>query len=105
MRCSVTNYFLVNLSIADLLVTLICMPMAVGQNVSKLWIYGEVMCMLTTYFQGKQTREGYSSNRNAGDEKSRWAFTSKGAPREIHSRIRTNEMSKNIAFIKNKKVH
>lgn len=50
--CSVTNYFLVNLSFADLLVTLICMPMAVGQNVSKLWIYGEVMCMLTTYFQG-----------------------------------------------------
>ncbi|XP_034256149.1 QRFP-like peptide receptor [Thrips palmi] len=49
---SVTNYFLVNLSFADLLVTLICMPMAVGQNVSKLWIYGEVMCMLTTYFQG-----------------------------------------------------
>ncbi|XP_052121994.1 orexin/Hypocretin receptor type 1-like isoform X2 [Frankliniella occidentalis] len=49
---SVTNYFLVNLSFADLLVTLICMPMAVGTNVSKLWIYGEVMCMLTTYFQG-----------------------------------------------------
>lgn len=49
---SVTNYFLVNLSFADLLVTLICMPMAVGQNVSKLWVYGEVMCMLTTYFQG-----------------------------------------------------
>ncbi|KAK3920053.1 Orexin receptor type 1 [Frankliniella fusca] len=48
---SVTNYFLVNLSFADLLVTLICMPMAVGTNVSKLWIYGEVMCMLTTYFQ------------------------------------------------------
>lgn len=51
--CSVTNYFLVNLSFADLLVTLICMPMAVGQNVTKLWIYGEVMCMLTTYFQGE----------------------------------------------------
>ncbi|KAE8748391.1 hypothetical protein FOCC_FOCC004823 [Frankliniella occidentalis] len=52
LLCSVTNYFLVNLSFADLLVTLICMPMAVGTNVSKLWIYGEVMCMLTTYFQG-----------------------------------------------------
>ncbi|KAJ1519704.1 hypothetical protein ONE63_004965 [Megalurothrips usitatus] len=28
------------------------MPMAVGQNVTKLWIYGEGMCMLHAYFQG-----------------------------------------------------
>ncbi|XP_049790167.1 galanin receptor type 2-like [Schistocerca nitens] len=49
---SVTNYFLVNLSAADLLVTLICMPMAVSGSVSKLWLYGSVMCKLTHYIQG-----------------------------------------------------
>ncbi|XP_060835066.1 orexin/Hypocretin receptor type 1-like isoform X1 [Rhopalosiphum padi] len=49
---SVTNYFLVNLSIADLLVTFICMPMAVGQSVTGLWLYGETMCKLTSYLQG-----------------------------------------------------
>ncbi|XP_050545008.1 QRFP-like peptide receptor isoform X2 [Daktulosphaira vitifoliae] len=49
---SVTNYFLVNLSIADLLVTFICMPMAVGQSVTGLWLYGEPMCKLTSYLQG-----------------------------------------------------
>ncbi|XP_071448613.1 orexin receptor type 2-like [Hetaerina americana] len=49
---SVTNYFLVNLSVADLLVTFICMPMAVGQSVHRLWLYGEAMCKLTYYLQG-----------------------------------------------------
>eukprot|EP00102_Acyrthosiphon_pisum_P015858 XP_008186605.1 PREDICTED: gastrin/cholecystokinin type B receptor-like [Acyrthosiphon pisum] len=49
---NVTNYFLVNLSIADLLVTFICMPMAVGQSVTGLWLYGETMCKLTSYLQG-----------------------------------------------------
>ncbi|CAB3380658.1 Hypothetical predicted protein, partial [Cloeon dipterum] len=48
---SVTNYFLVNLSVADLLVTLICMPMAIGQAVNRLWLYGDVMCKLTYYLQ------------------------------------------------------
>ncbi|XP_050420376.1 gastrin/cholecystokinin type B receptor-like isoform X2 [Adelges cooleyi] len=49
---SVTNYFLVNLSIADLLVTFICMPMAVCQSITGLWLYGEPMCKLTSYLQG-----------------------------------------------------
>ncbi|KAK2157161.1 hypothetical protein LSH36_196g00008 [Paralvinella palmiformis] len=34
------------------IVTLICMPMAIGQSVHKLWIYGEFMCKMTTYMQG-----------------------------------------------------
>ncbi|XP_047002140.1 gastrin/cholecystokinin type B receptor-like [Schistocerca americana] len=52
MGTAVTNYFLVNLSAADLLVTLICMPMAVSGSVSKLWLYGSIMCKLTHYIQG-----------------------------------------------------
>ncbi|KAK9309624.1 hypothetical protein QLX08_000837 [Tetragonisca angustula] len=49
---SVTNYFVVNLSIADLLVTAICMPVAVSQAVSIIWIHGEIMCKLSSYLQG-----------------------------------------------------
>ncbi|XP_016838610.1 orexin receptor type 1 isoform X1 [Nasonia vitripennis] len=49
---SVTNYFVVNLSVADLLVTIICMPMAVSQAVSIIWVYGELMCKLFFYLQG-----------------------------------------------------
>ncbi len=49
----VKNLFLVNLALADLLVTLICMPMVVGQIVFRLWVYGQFMCKLTGYMQGK----------------------------------------------------
>jgi hypothetical protein len=52
----VTNYFLVNLSVADLLVTLICMPVAISQAVIKLWLYGEFMCKVTYYLQGKYAK-------------------------------------------------
>ncbi|XP_024222587.1 orexin receptor type 1-like isoform X1 [Bombus impatiens] len=49
---SVTNYFVVNLSVADLLVTTICMPVAVSQAISIVWIHGEIMCKLSSYLQG-----------------------------------------------------
>ncbi|XP_033329773.1 RYamide receptor [Megalopta genalis] len=49
---SITNYFVVNLSVADLLVTTICMPMAVSQAISIDWTYGELMCKLSSYLQG-----------------------------------------------------
>ncbi|KAL6422094.1 hypothetical protein ACFW04_010864 [Cataglyphis niger] len=49
---SVTNYFVVNLSVADLLVTIICMPVAVSQAVSMIWSHGELMCKLSSYLQG-----------------------------------------------------
>ncbi|XP_029675448.1 QRFP-like peptide receptor isoform X2 [Formica exsecta] len=49
---SVTNYFVVNLSVADLLVTIICMPVAVSQAVSMAWSHGELMCKLSSYLQG-----------------------------------------------------
>ena len=49
----VKNLFLLNLALADLLVTLICMPMVVGQTVFRLWVYGAVMCKLSVYTQGK----------------------------------------------------
>lgn len=50
---SVTNYFVVNLSVADLLVTIICMPVAVSQAVSIVWSHGELMCKLSSYLQGE----------------------------------------------------
>ncbi|XP_032691579.1 uncharacterized protein LOC116854101 [Odontomachus brunneus] len=49
---SVTNYFVVNLSVADLLVTIICMPVAVSQAKSIVWSHGELMCKLSSYLQG-----------------------------------------------------
>ncbi|XP_037299073.1 QRFP-like peptide receptor [Manduca sexta] len=49
---SVTNIFLVNLSVADLLVTLFCMPVQIAKAVTVLWYFGEVMCKTLNFLQG-----------------------------------------------------
>ncbi|CAB3243568.1 unnamed protein product [Arctia plantaginis] len=48
----VTNIFLVNLSVADLLVTLFCMPVQIAKSVTLLWYFGEVMCKTVNFLQG-----------------------------------------------------
>ncbi|GJQ80164.1 hypothetical protein Trydic_g23742 [Trypoxylus dichotomus] len=48
---SVTNYFLVNLSIADLLVTLLCMPSSAISAYSQIWYLGEVACKAGNFLQ------------------------------------------------------
>ncbi|KAK3089028.1 hypothetical protein FSP39_000252 [Pinctada imbricata] len=47
-----TNTYLCNLAIADLSVSLICVPMAVGQALYRVWIYGIFMCKITSFLQG-----------------------------------------------------
>ncbi|CAG9784796.1 unnamed protein product [Diatraea saccharalis] len=49
---SVTNIFLVNLSVADLLVTLFCMPVQIAKSVTLIWYFGEVMCKTVNFLQG-----------------------------------------------------
>lgn len=48
---NITNYFLVNLSIADLLVTLVCMPSGILTAYTSLWNFGELTCKITNYLQ------------------------------------------------------
>ncbi|KAI8429301.1 hypothetical protein MSG28_007798 [Choristoneura fumiferana] len=50
-RTIVTNIFLVNLSVADLLVTLFCMPVQIAKSVTLLWYFGEVMCKTVNFLQ------------------------------------------------------
>ncbi|XP_070539722.1 QRFP-like peptide receptor [Ptychodera flava] len=51
MRTS-TNYFLVNLSVADLLVLVICMPVALLETyIIDIWVLGEVMCKLVPFLE------------------------------------------------------
>ncbi|KAJ3649592.1 hypothetical protein Zmor_021326 [Zophobas morio] len=49
---TVTNYFLVNLSAADLLVTLVCMPNAAYRAYTSIYSLGEYTCKISAYFQG-----------------------------------------------------
>lgn len=48
------NYFLVNLSIADILVLVICLPATLSSDILQSWFLGEAMCKITTYLQVRE---------------------------------------------------
>ncbi|XP_077290585.1 neuropeptide FF receptor 1-like [Arctopsyche grandis] len=49
---NVTNVFLVNLSVADLMVTLLCMPVQVVKAITLVWYFGSPICKIVGYMQG-----------------------------------------------------
>ena len=49
---TITNLFLLNLSISDLLLSVLCMPFSLVAFLLKDFIFGEPMCILVRYFQG-----------------------------------------------------
>ena len=49
---TLTNVFLVNLTVGDILVILICVPLTLGNTVYRKWVYGNVMCKLLPFIQG-----------------------------------------------------
>jgi hypothetical protein len=48
---TVTNYFIVNLAVADLLVLLICLPPSVLWDVTQTWFLGLKLCKAVPYLQ------------------------------------------------------
>ncbi len=49
---TVTNSFLVNLAVCDLMVVCMCMPFSVALEIYANWIYGDIMCKMVTFIQG-----------------------------------------------------
>ncbi|ELU11554.1 hypothetical protein CAPTEDRAFT_141862 [Capitella teleta] len=49
---TVTNSFLVNLAVCDLLVVCLCMPFSVAMKAYDNWIYGNTLCKLVNFSQG-----------------------------------------------------
>ncbi|XP_033758698.1 QRFP-like peptide receptor [Pecten maximus] len=49
---TLTNVFLVNLTVGDLLVVCICIPMTLGSYIYSNYIFGNVLCKLTPFLQG-----------------------------------------------------
>lgn len=49
---TVTNYFIVNLAVADLLVNTLCLPFTLMYTLYGEWKFGQVMCYLLPYSQG-----------------------------------------------------
>lgn len=48
---TVTNLFIVNLSVADFLVVVVCLPPTVLGDVTETWFMGNVMCKIVLYIQ------------------------------------------------------
>ena len=48
---TVTNYYIVNLGFADILVSLLCLPITVVVDVSETWFFGQTACRFIPYFQ------------------------------------------------------
>lgn len=49
---TVTNYFIVNLAVGDILMTVFCVPFSfVSMLILRYWPFGEVMCKIVNYSQ------------------------------------------------------
>ncbi|XP_072948111.1 orexin/Hypocretin receptor type 1-like [Epargyreus clarus] len=48
---TVTNYFIVNLAVADFMVILFCLPPTVLWDVTETWFLGPALCKILLYFQ------------------------------------------------------
>ncbi|ESO88967.1 hypothetical protein LOTGIDRAFT_106319 [Lottia gigantea] len=49
---TVTNYFIANLAIGDILVAIFCIPITLLSNIFSGWPFGAFMCRATPYLQG-----------------------------------------------------
>ena len=52
---TVTNVFLLNLSVSDLLLAVFCMPFTIVPVMLKNFIFGPVICVIIRYLQGEST--------------------------------------------------
>ena len=50
---TLTNRFLLNLAVSDLLATLICLPPTAYHHYDKRWIFGDFLCRIVPFIQGK----------------------------------------------------
>ncbi|XP_043573356.1 orexin receptor type 2-like [Chiloscyllium plagiosum] len=48
---TVTNYFIVNLSLADILVIAICLPASLLVDITETWFFGQTFCKVIPYLQ------------------------------------------------------
>ncbi|XP_063236067.1 orexin/Hypocretin receptor type 1-like [Bacillus rossius redtenbacheri] len=48
---TVTNYFIVNLAVADFMVILFCLPPSVVWDITETWFMGTALCKVVLYFQ------------------------------------------------------
>jgi hypothetical protein len=60
---TITNLFLLNLSISDLFLGVFCMPFTLVGSLLRNFIFGNIMCKMLPYFQGEFTDFGKGFSR------------------------------------------
>ena len=60
---TVTNYFIVNLSLADVLVTITCLPATLVVDITETWFFGQSLCKVIPYLQVNALHTFGGSNR------------------------------------------
>lgn len=50
---TITNLFLLNLAVSDILLGVLCMPFTLVGTLLRDFVFGELMCKLIPYLQGK----------------------------------------------------
>jgi hypothetical protein len=48
---SVTNIYLLNLALSDLLLSVVCMPPTLVSSLVYCWVFGDILCKLLAYLQ------------------------------------------------------
>ncbi|KAI8521284.1 hypothetical protein Bbelb_010380 [Branchiostoma belcheri] len=60
-----TNFYLTNLAVADILIAMCCMWVALIKDLTDpVWIFGDFMCRFNTFMQGQFIRENQSNPRS-----------------------------------------
>ncbi|KAK0090037.1 hypothetical protein PV325_003850 [Microctonus aethiopoides] len=60
---TVTNYFIVNLAIADLMVIIFCLPSTVLWDITETWFLGDKLCKIIPYLQGARYFNSASNSK------------------------------------------
>lgn len=58
---TITNMFIVNLAIGDILVILICLPPTILTDVTHNWYFGRTMCKIIPYIQVSTNKNSMNS--------------------------------------------
>lgn len=63
---TITNVFLLNLAISDILLGVLCMPFTLIGTLLRDFVFGEVMCKLLPYLQGNEKPYYFNNNHSTG---------------------------------------
>lgn len=76
---TITNVFLLNLAVSDILLGVLCMPFTLIGSLLRDFVFGEIMCKFLPYLQGKWKGNGSAIGRDeTGSSLGDWRVPNNG---------------------------